>query len=473
MRRLAVQSILLLMLFVPGALLSAEDARKESCGEIVRKALASTDRLCEQTGRNEVCYGHKDLLAVPRAGSTGFQFTTEGDIEEVAKLSSLRLSGLDMVTQTWGVALMRLQVGVQSEQNLTLLVFGDVELENRSGVGQSVGMVVGADQRVNVREAPNTSAAVVSSLAPGQSVTATGWLSDHSWIRISLADGQGWVYAPLLTSDEDLTRLAVVEADMAQYGAMHAFYFESSLDDSTCAEAPSSGILIQTPEGMAEVSLLINEVDIRLGSTVYLQAEAGKEMVIRVVEGSAQVETFGVVEQAAAGYEIHMPLNEDLTPADVPAPAEPYQMSDVQALPVDLLERDITVQPPGDVSEATADVASEPTRQQTKEPEASTEEVSSDLKTPITNPGIGVTKLPMGETNLPAATIAPPPVVTREPPPIEGTQPPPVVTTEPPPPATVTTDPPPTEETQPPPVATSETPPPATEIRPPPVSPVL
>jgi len=361
---------------------------KESCGEIVQKAFEATDVLCEQTGRNEVCYGHKDLEALPDPNVTDFNFDEEGDIADVAHLRSLRLSALDVDTQAWGVALMRLQGSIQADENLTLLVFGDVELENRVTASTQIEVTAIPDRTVNLRELPGTNGTMVGTLAPGQTVVANGRLADSSWVRVELPDGRGygWVFASLLVNSDDIEVLDVIDKPVTTFGAMHAFYFQSSIDDSSCEEAPSSGILIQTPEGIAEVSLLINEVDIRLGSTVYLQAQAGEEMIVRVVEGSAQVEAFGVVEQAAAGYEIRMPLTENLAPANVPAPAEPYEMPDVEALPVELLEREITVHPPGDevlpteeaeVTETpvlTEEAIDELSPEQTEEPPLPTEE---------------------------------------------------------------------------------------------------
>jgi len=43
---------------------------------------------------------------------------------------------------------------------------------------------------------------------------------------------------------------------------MQAFYFNSGIGDAPCAEAPDSGILVQTPEGEAQIEFSVNNVQI-------------------------------------------------------------------------------------------------------------------------------------------------------------------------------------------------------------------
>jgi quercetin dioxygenase-like cupin family protein len=160
----------------------------------------------------------------------------------------------------------------------------------------------------------------------------------------------GW----LLTITAGIDTLDVVEPAAPHYGPMQAFYFRSGAKDAACQEAPDSGLLIQTPEGVGEVTLLINEVNIQLGSTVYFQAQPGKDMTIRVVEGSARVQTSGKAYRAIAGSQITVPLNENLEPTGPPNPPAAYDMTDVEALPVSNLERPIAIQPPASPQEIEA-----------------------------------------------------------------------------------------------------------------------
>jgi hypothetical protein len=143
-----------------------------------------------------------------------------------------------------------------------------------------------------------------------------------------------------------LSHLDVVEAGTTDYGPMQALYLNSYENSTVCSEAPASGILIQTPEGEVEVNLLINEVNIQIGSTVYFQAIPGENLTVTVVEGMAGVSSHGVVRYVPAGTQLDVPMSADLRPAGPPSSVRPYQMSDVSALPIQLLERQITIHAP-------------------------------------------------------------------------------------------------------------------------------
>jgi hypothetical protein len=212
----------------------------------------------------------------------------------------------------------------------------------------TVDLTVAASGNVNVRSTPSTGASVIDRLATDQIVTANGRSADGNWLRIALPDSNetGWVYASLLEDNDAISSLEVVEESPARvYGPMQAFYFRSSADAKTCPQA-NNGLLIQTPEGVAKVSLLINEVDIQLGSTVYFQAQPGEDMTVSVVEGSARVEAFGTAQKAYAGSQITVPITSDLEPAGPPEPPKAYDMSEMETLPVDHLARPVSVHAP-------------------------------------------------------------------------------------------------------------------------------
>ncbi len=181
-----------------------------------------------------------------------------------------------------------------------------------------------------MRLLPSSEAVVVATADPQATLLATGRNSDTSWLRVKLEDGRtGWVFASLVTSTDDLETLAVVEPSSVYYSPMQAFYFQSGVDDAACPEAPNSGLLIQTPEGVGKVTFLINEVDIQLGSTVFFEAESGGEMTVSVVEGAATVTTDGVAYRAIAGTQIGVPMGEDMKPSGAPSKPRAYKMETV------------------------------------------------------------------------------------------------------------------------------------------------
>jgi hypothetical protein len=126
---------------------------------------------------------------------------------------------------------------------------------------------------------------------------------------------------------------------------MQAFYFRSGVGDRPCSEAPDSGMLIQTPKGLGTVTLLINEVVVELGSTAYLQADPGANMLVNIVEGDARLTAFGTTVSVPAGMRSTIPLGTDGTASGAPNPPEPYNNNDLITLPIALLSRPIVIAP--------------------------------------------------------------------------------------------------------------------------------
>jgi len=319
-----------------------------SCAEVVRTAFEMVDAQCQQVGRNQVCYGHNLLNAQAQAHVAGFQFEAEGDVADVVDIRTLQASGMDLESQSWGIALMQLQGEAAAEEDFTLLLFGDVQIENQVVVSSTLDVTISADSRVNVRREPKPDALVIGKLEPGDAVSANGRNTDGSWLRVSLEDGGfGWVYAPLVSSTEDVNGLEIVQEATAGFGPMRAIKLRSGMNDALCAEAPDSGVLVQTPEGMAQVSLLINGVQVELGSTVYFQAEPGGEMIVQVVEGHALVTVDGEETLIPAGFAASLPVDADLSVTGPATRAEPYAVEHLLSLPLELLPRPIEIHAPG------------------------------------------------------------------------------------------------------------------------------
>jgi hypothetical protein len=173
----------------------------------------------------------------------------------------------------------------------------------------------------------------------GQLLTVDGQIPNTFWLRTRLEDNRfGWVQSPYVESEADLTSLP--EADLRPaFRPMQAFYVETGVDDAPCESAPDSGLLIQTPEGVAEINMLINEVDIRLHSSAYIQAQAGDQMTINLIEGEAVVSSFGVSRIVPAGSRVRVPIDNDLRASGPPGEVEPYDVGPLAPLPTQILTR--------------------------------------------------------------------------------------------------------------------------------------
>jgi hypothetical protein len=209
-----------------------------------------------------------------------------------------------------------------------------------------VTVQVTAKRAANIRRGTSKDAPVIDSAKAGEVFTADGRSKDGAWLRVQLPDGVGWVSAPLVSVDGDVQTLSVVEAAKAALNPMQAFYFKSGANDAPCEEAPDSGILIQTPQGAGKIQLTVDDAEITLGSTAYIQSEPDHFLAIYLIEGSGQVRAAGVTKPLLAGTRVCVPLDSNGRASGAPGDPEGYDAARMAVLPIGLLERQITVTAP-------------------------------------------------------------------------------------------------------------------------------
>lgn len=327
-----VIAVLCLLFVFPLPALSQSD----NCPVLVQQALQSLGELCTGTARNEACYGNRLIDVALREGAGGLSFARPGDIAPLEHIRSFSLSAMTQ-PEEWGVALLLLQANLPETlpgQNVTMILVGDVLVEDASD--SVVTFEVTSSGNINVRSGPGTGNSVLTTLSAGQVVVADGRNAAGDWLRILLEDGStGWVSASLVSVEGDLSALAEVDsrtdAAGARYGPMQAFYFRAGIGEQQCAEAPPDGILLQTPAGAQRVNLLVNEVSIELGSTVFLRAVPGDSMSVAVVEGSASVTAEGRTVNAVEGTQAVVPLDEAGIASGQPE-LRPYDIDELAAL---------------------------------------------------------------------------------------------------------------------------------------------
>ncbi len=334
-------------------------AAQEDCPSIVKAALDTVDSACTQTSRNEVCYGNITLNATAQAGVSDLVFNKTGDRASVADIQTLKLSSMSLTDNSWGVALMKLQANLPDTlpgQNVTFLLFGDVQIENAVTDTSPVALVTSS--AVNVRSRPSTSGSVMTSLKANALVYATGRLADSQWVRVKVtgdARGVGWVSADFLRGD--VSKLAVITPGEPDWGPMQSFYFTSGVGDRPCDQAPDSGILIQTPKGAGKVTLDANDVQIQLGSTVYLQAQPSSPMTVTVVEGQATLQADGQTQIVPAGSYSQVQLNAAGKASGTPSFPKPYNADSLQTLPLGVdYFFPVTIAKPLTTAQITADI---------------------------------------------------------------------------------------------------------------------
>lgn len=366
-----VTFLLILIILGQKAAVRPTDAQEVDCPVLVQQAYQATQDACDGIGRDEACYGNVRVTATAHLDAEAFFFESSGDRVRLADLQTLQLSSMNQENEEWGISLLRLRATLPEDnasQNVEVLLFGNVEIENPQVSGTStpaaapatVEITPAQSNNINVRSEPSTSAAILGTLAPNQTAVADGRNAVGDWLRITLPDGTGtgWVFASLVTVQGDVTALAVVDAAVVPevpteepaptslYGPMQAFYFRSGVADRPCSEAPDSGILIQTPEGAGEITLLVNEVTIDLGSTAYLQGQPGDDMIVSVIEGQGSVTALNQTVSIPAGTRARIPLDANTgLAAGAPIGPEPYDDVALQVLPTLLLSNQVAVAP--------------------------------------------------------------------------------------------------------------------------------
>ncbi len=392
------------------------------CTTFVKQALAATDKACVNTGRNEACYGHISLDALPQSQDPSFKFSEVGDRVDVARVSRLRLSPMDVKMDVWGVALLKVQADIPNSMpntNVSVLVFGDVELENAIPDPVFADVVVSGPSNANIRRQPSNRGFVLSSLAPTTKIQAKGRSKDGAWLYVGLPGGKGsgWVRRSLMKSTEDLTKLKELDPSLTSYGPMQAFYLQNGKQQTTCQSVPNDGILIQTPEGVAQVQLWINEVKIKLGSTAFIQSQPNsKTMTVTTLEGAAHVEALGVEQVAVAGTTVTIRVDENQKPIAPPSLPQAYSMNEVQTLPMQSLERHVTAAAPVNLTPTftpsmtfTPELLISPTVSSSPTSPASNTPIATTVAPTNTTVSATYTDIPPTSTSIPSPdTLVPP-----------------------------------------------------------------
>lgn len=347
--RTALSMIVLLCIAIP--MWTQDDA----CPALVQSALETVSTSCEDTGRNQVCYGNVFLSASTSDDAPDITFSSPGDLADVIYIDTLQLSVLNTPDE-WGIALMKIQANLPDTipgQNVTMLLFGEVYIANQAtALPDPLSGKITAS--ANLRSGPSTDYRIVGAGTLDEEVTVDARNEAGDWFRIfrSESDELAWVFGSLIEIDGDTRQLSVVEVDdpvaTGQFGPMQAFYFRSGVGELSCDEAPPDGILIQTPEGAGNINLNINEVRIELGSTAFLTAVPDDYLTITLLDGQGTVSSAGRTVAIPAGLRARIPLDSDGL-ADGPPELVTYEGNEVVALPIEVLPEPFDLPEPANI----------------------------------------------------------------------------------------------------------------------------
>lgn len=328
--------------------------------------------VCSGLVTDEVCIGQGTVSASQRTENANFSFSKPGDKTRMTDLSEINLQSLATESGAWTVVAGNLTLktndpNLTTPAAVTMLLIGDVSVANAgetlsaASTGQATATVLGT-LGINVRKSPSGSATAVYQLSPGEQVTSTGRLdnSQGRWIRITIPNnyaGVGWVIADYLSVEGDADNLPVVRENSpvlppstsaeqtVEFGPMQSFSMVSGVTDASCAGTPDSGLLLQTPNGIAAGSgakLRVNGVEIVLNGTAFIQAQPTVSLRITILEGDATVTANGSTQQAQAVSTVAVAMGQNLEPTNTPTTVQVDTVK-VESLPMDLLDRSFLI----------------------------------------------------------------------------------------------------------------------------------
>lgn len=129
-----VLAVLLLVVMPAVGAPPPEPAQQLTCTDLVTLATTTIGLACNELGRNQVCYGNRQVT-VELLPNIAQQFTRAGDRIDLLSIRALSTSPFDDLTGDWGMAFLKAQANLPDAlpgENVTFLLFGDASLDNVS-----------------------------------------------------------------------------------------------------------------------------------------------------------------------------------------------------------------------------------------------------------------------------------------------------------------------------------------------------
>lgn len=108
---------------------SQDDDGDTACTDLIAQALQTIGSACAEIGRNEACYGHNAINAVP-IETADFEFAETGDLADIADFVSIETQSANPENGTWGIAFVSVQADLpdDTDENLTFVLIGETSL---------------------------------------------------------------------------------------------------------------------------------------------------------------------------------------------------------------------------------------------------------------------------------------------------------------------------------------------------------
>ena len=305
----------------PALAQSDDDA---ACQTLVRDALRAIGSACANVGVNEVCYGNTRVSAT--LNDPALTFEQSGDTVTVTAVDAMVTRAANPQTREWGVALLNLRADLPatSGDTVRLVLFGETEVQpaaqTRTADADRTTCTFSNTRDVgfNLRSGPGLDFRAVDILDPGETLDVYATDADSDWLR----SNRGWVAAELgpLTCEGDDVALPTVDATTDTYTQPMQAFSMTITETGECDAAPS-GLLVQAPENQT-ANILVNDVELRVGSTALLFPGADGDLNIGNLGGDVDVTVNGQTSSPTVGEMTNVSFNEDGTPSGSPSTPE-------------------------------------------------------------------------------------------------------------------------------------------------------
>jgi hypothetical protein len=265
-----------LTLHQPAITMAQDPSDAAICEQITRDTLTAIGVNCAETTTGSVCYASANIAGNFTPPLRENDFSEPGDILNVQAIDGLTLDSLDMDEALWGAAVLDLQANLPvgfPGSGARVFGFGGIALENAvnaeehfAGLEEPVATETSADTELRALVAEEQGEAErIQEISAGTEVFADAVNSSGDWVRVIADERAGWIPAAAV-KDIDLDELPIYDA--TRRTPFQSFYFRS-LDNGMCGNA-SGSLLIQGAED-TPVDLFINDVPVRIESTIFLR----------------------------------------------------------------------------------------------------------------------------------------------------------------------------------------------------------
>lgn len=254
-------------------------AQTAECPAIAQTILAQVDSLCNNLGRNQVCYGGGDIDVTFIDGTENVKFDTAGDRVNIDSISNISIKTIntnfeEVPDSLSGMIILNLQANLPNTlpgQSVTFLVAANYLAPYSSNLDDALILPedyiqLSTTVESEVRFSPNNEAGIGNPIEANVQVLVDGISSDGQWLRIRhfRHPVSAWIPRHVIENVDLLSQLPSISYFNAGAPSTLAYALTTNIAGVGCDSVPST-LSIRTPEGTTIISFNTNGVEVNLG----------------------------------------------------------------------------------------------------------------------------------------------------------------------------------------------------------------